>query len=175
MKLLLLCIVQVAPESVDLKIPNSCGYGGFAKASTATSFIPFSEEAMDTQPVLLPPDPPDRWVQVNPAFVDVQMYPKLTFPPPSVAASFIPSDDEVISVQDFAPLLPVLAVQFAPASVDVQIYPPKPPLFEQAASFIPSEEQVICVHSVWTNVGVESTQSVSVMSFPPPWMATLPL
>ena len=57
----------------------------------------------------------------------------------TVAASFVPSAEEVIPTQFFVALTEVSTVQFAPLSLEVQMLP----FFTVAASFVPSAEEVI--------------------------------
>ena len=66
-------------------------------------------------------------------FVMVQMLPPFT-----IAASFVPFAEEVISHQFFVAPTDVSSVQFAPLLLDVHMLPPH----TVAASFIPSAEEV---------------------------------
>ena len=64
------------------------------------------------------------------------------YPPSTQAASFIPSEDEVIALHGLLPA-PVLSVHVAPPSVDVTMGPPP-----QAASVVPSEDEVISLQGL---------------------------
>jgi phage shock protein PspC (stress-responsive transcriptional regulator) len=60
------------------------------------------------------------------------------FPPYTIAASLVPSEDEVMEYQLLvAPV--VRSVQVAPESVEVQMFP----LYTIAASLVPSEDEVM--------------------------------
>jgi hypothetical protein len=72
-----------------------------------------------------------RAVQVTPLSVEVWIW-----PPNTTAASFVPSDEEVMEIQF---RLLSRAVQVSPLSVEVWIWPP----FTTAASFVPSDEEVM--------------------------------
>ena len=57
-------------------------------------------------------------IQVAPESVEVQM-----FPPKTVAASLVPSLEDVMSYQSFVLPTEVSSVQVAPESVEVQMFP----------------------------------------------------
>ena len=70
-------------------------------------------------------------VHVAPESVDVQM-----FPPETVAASLVPSLDDVMNLQFCGPSLDV---HVSPESVDVQMFPP----MTVTASLVPSLDDVM--------------------------------
>jgi len=49
--------------------------------------------------------------------------PKLPYPPSSMAASLVPSLEDVMPLQDFVLPTDVTSVQVAPESVEVQMFP----------------------------------------------------
>ena len=75
-------------------------------------------------------------------------------PPFTVAASFVPSAEEVIPPQSFVPPVMVTSVQVAPLSLEVQMLP----LYTAAASFVPSAEEVIHFHIFLAPIEVTSVQ-----------------
>ena len=61
------------------------------------------------------------------------------FPPPTTAASLVPSLDEVMDLQPFVPPTEVSSVHVVPESVEVQMFPP----LTTAASLVPSLDEVM--------------------------------
>ena len=61
------------------------------------------------------------------------------FPPPTTAASLVPSLDEVMDLQPFVPPTEVSSVHVAPESVEVQMFPP----LTTVASLVPSLDEVM--------------------------------
>ena len=62
--------------------------------------------------------------------------------PCATAASFVPSDDEVIADQSLVDPTDVSSVKVAPESADLQMLPP----LTAATSFVPSDDEVIEYH-----------------------------
>ena len=91
------------------------------------------------------------------------MLPKLT-----VAASLVPSHEEVMASQPFGAPTDVSSVQVAPESVEVHMFPN----LTVAASLVPSLEEVMPYKPFGASVDVISVQvapeSVEVQRFPSP-------
>ena len=90
------------------------------------------------------------------------------FPPPTTAASLVPSLDEVMDLQPFVPPTEVSSVHVVPESVEVQMFPP----LATAASLVPSLDEVMDSQFLYPNpMKVFSVhvapESVEVQMFPP--------
>jgi hypothetical protein len=84
--------------------------------------------------------------QVTPELVDVKIFPVYT-----TAASFVPSDDMVMSSQRFWALREVSSVQVTPELIEIQIFPEVrlavDDFLETAASFVPSDDMVMAIQN----------------------------
>jgi len=88
------------------------------------------------------------------------------FPPLAVAASLVPSLDDVMPIQVFVPPVDVTSVHVAPESTDVQMCSRT----ARAASLVPSLEDVMPYHLFVLPMDVTSVhvapESVEVQMFP---------
>ena len=60
----------------------------------------------------------------------------------TAAATFVPSDDEVIAFHFFVSPIDVSSLQFTPESIDFQMFPSS----TTATNFVPSDDEVMSIH-----------------------------
>jgi len=124
-----------------------------------------AEDDVDPDGLVLPPGHNEHVTGLKVEEM-VQMFPLY-----ATAASFVPSDDEVMPYQDLVAPTEASSIQVTPALVDIQMFP----LYTTAASFVPSDDEVMPLQDLVAPTEASSIQVtpalVDLQMFPSPTTA----